>query len=69
MANLFFKTSDEMFDAGYAHMAFNIMSDCYNWRYRDEKLKTLGAPFIVHSNIEPNLKLAAVADIRQHAIG
>ena len=60
--SLNFKTSQEMFDAGYAMMEFNIMSDCYNWRFRDETFKTFSIPYVM--NKEPNIRLARIEDVR-----
>ena len=66
LARMNFKTSQEMFEAGYALMTFNIMSDCQNWRFKDENFKTLNIPTV--QNSEPNIKLARIEDVRANAL-
>lgn len=70
MANLFYRTFGEMYDAGYAVMEYSITNDRRHWRYREESFTTEGTPqFVVHGNNQPDIKLAAITDIRKHAIG
>lgn len=61
-----FKTSKEMFDAGYAMQTFSIMSDCLNWKFREESFKTFSVSFVM--NKEPNIKLAKIEDVRAVAL-
>jgi len=68
MADTHFRTSAEMFDAGYALPVFSIMRDSLSWKYREEEFRTFPSCPTVQ-NHEPNLRLARIEDVKANVIG
>ncbi len=67
MADTNFKTTEEMFAAGYAIPIYSILSDSHTWKFRDETFKTFSCPTV--RNSEPDIPLARIEDVRERAIG
>lgn len=61
-----FKTSQEMFDAGYAIPTYSIMTNCRMWQYRGEIYKTFSVQTV--RNTEPDFDMARIEDVRASAI-
>lgn len=61
-----FRTSAEMFDAGYAIAFYNINSWCYEWRFREETFKTYSRQMT--ENRQPNVPVARIEWVRANAI-
>lgn len=58
-----FRTSAEMYDAGYCLQQYNINSDLTYWRFRDDVVRTWGEVPTVQ-NKEPNIPLARYEDVK-----
>ena len=59
-------TANDLWDAGYAILTINIMSDSQNWRYRDEKFKTRYIEVEKHEN--PDVWIAPIDRVRSNAL-
>jgi len=65
---MYFKTTKEMFKAGYGIGLYNISTDKEVWRFEDETITTPVNSFEKIANCEPFALMADIEEIRKHAI-
>lgn len=64
MDKLQFRTSAEMFDAGYCLPFYDINTNMQCWKFLDETLKTVPGNVKIYRNEQPDIWLAKIEDVR-----
>ncbi len=62
--NLDFKSSQEIYAAGFCLPEYSILSDCDLWRFHDEHFKTFPGAVEKMKNSNPDIFLARVDEVR-----